>query len=243
MTGLSCATSEPLVRTLPDRFPDHTPAEIGTFLRQGTDTLRSYTAESNAAIASALGSGHFTARTRHRRNDTMRVDVTVQLGIEASRILFTPDSFYVYDRIKNTVYHGDISNAARLLPTPWISPELFLDVLGFPDADIGPDWTVTSDSTRYYLTNETGRISLFVDPTRWRIERVEMRTDDNKLVEQKSYLDFRTFDGLDLPSRIVIRRPVDKISATIQHRTIDLNPESIDLTFTVKDDATYVPID
>ncbi|MBT8401322.1 MAG: DUF4292 domain-containing protein [Rhodothermia bacterium] len=242
MTGSGCATSKPLARALPDQFPNHSATEIGEFLRQGTDTLRAYSAESNAAIASAMGSGHFTARTRHRRNDTMRVDVTVQFGIEASRILFTPDSFYVYDRIKNTVYHGDISNAARLLPTPWISPELFLDVLGFPDTDIGPEWTVTADSTRYYLTNETGRISLFVDPTRWRIERLEMRTDDNRLVEQKSYLDFRSFDGLDLPSRIVIRRPVDKISATIQHRAIDLNPESIDLTFPVKDDATYVPI-
>ncbi len=231
------------MRSLPDRFPNHSPAEIGELLRQGTDSLRAYSAESNAAIASALGSGHFTARTRHRRNDTMRVDITVQLGIEASRILFTPDSFYVYDRIKNTVYLGDISNATRLLPTPWISPELFLDVLGFPDTDIGPEWSVTADSTRYYLTNAIGTISLFVDPTRWRIERVEIRTDDNQLLEQKSYLDFRSFDGLDLPSRIVIRRPIDKISATIQHRTIDLNPESIDLTFPVKDDATYVPID
>ncbi len=242
-TGLACASSERVGRSLPDGFPNHSPTEIAGFIRIGVDTLRAYSAESSAAIASSLGSGHFTARTRHRRNDSMRVDVTVQFGIEASRILFTPDSFYVYDRIKNTVYLGDISNAKRLLPTPWISPELFLDVLGFPDTDIGSGWTVTADSTRYYLTDENGRISMFVDPTRWRIERIEQRDEYDRLVEQKSYLDFRPFDGLVLPSRIVIRRPLDRISATIQHRSVDLNPQSIDLTFPVKDDATYVPID
>ena len=227
---------------MPDRFPSHSPSEIRALLLAGVDTLQSYVAESNVAIASSLGSGHFSTYTQHRRNDSMRVNIKVQLGIEAARLLFTPDSFFVYDRIKNTVYYGDISNATRLLPTPWISPELFLDILGFPDTGLDENWEVTADSLRYYLTNEDGRIRLFVDPALWRIIRYEERNIAGELVEQKSYLDFSTFDDVLLPTRIVVRRPVDKVSATLQHRSIDLNPESMDLKFDVKEDAEYVPI-
>lgn len=240
----ACSSSRSAVQppALPDRFPDHSVRDIRTRLARASDTLHSFRATSSAAIASPEGSSRFTAVIDHRRSDSVRIDVKVQFGIEAARILFTPDSFFVYDRVKKTVYYGDTQSADRLLPMPWQSPDLFLDILGLPAVEIDDSWSVEADSVRYYLTSMNGRHRLFVDPALWRIVRSEERDAGGTLVEERTFLDFDRFSGVALPRRIVIRRPTDKISATISHRSITLNPERLDLRFDVSDNARYVRI-
>jgi hypothetical protein len=227
---------------LPGRFPHHSVDEIRRALLTATDTLHSLRAVSSAAVASPDGSSQFTAVMNHRRGDSARVDVKVQFGIEAARILFTPDSFFVYDRIKKTVYYGDTESASRLLPMPWQAPDLFIDILGLPAVEITDSWSVEADSLRYYLTSMDGRRKLFVDPTIWRIVRTEARDSLGVLEEERAFLDFDLFSGVPLPRRIVVRRPVDRISATISHRSLTLNPETLHLDFDVSNNATYVRV-
>ncbi len=239
----ACAGSrearEPRHGPLPDRFPYHSAEEIQRYLAEVSDTLVSFSSKSSAAIADPNGSGHFTAEVHHRRNDSVRIDVRVQLGIHAARILLTTDSLFVYDRVKKVVYYGDTESAGSLLPMPWRSPNLFLDILGLPKVPIDSTWSVSADSARYYLTSLNRRHVLFVDPSTWRIVRSESRAEEGTLIEERTFLDFDEFDGVLLPRRIVVRRPPDRVSATITHRSIVLNPDHLDLEFHVADDARY----
>ena len=239
-----CATSRgPAIPVaLPDRFPDHSAEEIGFLLSQAADTLVAFQTVSRAAIASPEGSYQFTADVDHRRHDSIRIDVKVQFGIEAARILFTPDSVFVYDRVKKTLFYGDTESVGSLLPLPWRSPDLFLDMLGLPDVDVDGTWGVEADSLRYYLTSSDNLKKLFVDPALWRIVRSEVRDSNGSLQEERAFLDFEAFDGLVLPRRIVVRRPGERFSATISHRSIVLNPDRLDLTFHISDDARHVRI-
>ncbi len=243
---LSCAacvgTRPTLSPSLPEAFPNHSADEILDRLSAGLDTLRSYSAESSVAVAGPGGTAHFSAHSRQRRGDSIRVDIRVQLGIEAARILVTNDSIYVYDRIKNTVYHGDIRSANHLFSAPWHSAELFMDMLGLRELPRDTEWMVQHDSTRYFLADGDDGKTVFIDPALWRIIRYEERTPSGTLIEERTFLDFDGFDGVPLPRRIVVRRPIDRVSATIQHRRLNLNPSEIDLKFDVKDDAKYIRI-
>ncbi len=243
VTGCASTRHRSPDRDIPAGFPNHTPDQIQELLVRDLDQLQSYQAVSNIAIASRYGSDRFTAEIEHRRSDSMRIEIRAALGIEAARILFTPDSVYAYDRIKKTLYYGDINSAGRLLPTPWLTTDLFLDVLGLPEIEIDSDWTVEADSSLYYLRQARTSETVYVDPSVWRIIRYEKRDVEGRLVDQRSFLDLSVFDGTVLPRRIVVRRPLDRISATIIHRSIRLNPELLDLKLIVSDDADYVRID
>ena len=227
---------------LPDEFPNQSSEEIQQRLQAGADTLVSFKTVSRAAIATPEGSSQFTAVVDQRRDDSVRIDVRIQFGIEAARILFTRDSVFVYDRVKKTLYYGDTASAGSLLPLPWRSPDLFLDILGLSAIEVDGTWSVEADSAHYYLTSLDGHKKLIVDPALWRIVRSEVRDATGNLQEERTFLDFDRFDGVILPRRIVIRRPTDRVSATISHRSITLNPDRLDLSFEISDDARHVQI-
>lgn len=117
LTGCSSSRTGKIDNTLPDVFPGHSIAQVESYLNGAADTLLSFAAKANVSVNSPTQSLRFGSVIDHRKGDSLYMNVKVTLGIEAARALVTPDSFFVYDRLKKKLYFGDISRAGRFSPS------------------------------------------------------------------------------------------------------------------------------
>lgn len=228
---------------LPDAFPNHSLVQIRGHLTAAADTLTGFSAKASLALRTPDQSASVSATIQHRRADSLYMSLSPGLGIEAARALVTPDSFYVYDRLKKRLTYGSLAYAAAFLPVPLAGDDVLRSLLGLtvPEADV--DWRVEPDSGFYHLTDPSGLRRYVVDPARWRVVRYEAHTPDGQLYDVREYAEFDRVEGLILPRRVVFERPLDDTRARIFYRDLDLNPETLSFSFSVSDDAERVLID
>lgn len=223
---------------LPDTYPDHSFSDIYQALTRGTDTLRAFRAEARLSVSSPERSGRFSARIRARRgpagDDSLYLRLSPGLGIEAARILVTPDSFFVYDAIRNELTYGALDDASGALPAPLRSGQVFDNLLGLVAPRPTRSWqvrpsTAEEGENRYVLTDDAGsrRHTVIVDPSRWRPLRYTERTAGGTLLEERTFSQFGHFDGVFLPRRVELRRPQEESSASIYYSDLTLNPDDL----------------
>ncbi len=229
---------------LPDAFPNHTVAQIQQQIRTASaERVQAYTAKASFAIRTPEQNGTFTARMKHRRSDTLYMAFSVGLGIEPARMLVTPDSFFVHDRIKKQLNYGSLEFASSFIPIPLSFDYVFLTFLGLmlPEAEIA--WTLDTDSSYYHLRDPSGRRRYIIDPTVWRVVRYEERTAQGDLLEARTFTEYDLFDAVYLPRRIILQRPLDDTSLSIYYREVTLNPQPLSFAWDVKDSVKRVLID
>jgi len=73
-------------------------------------------AEADVQVSTPEENGRFRARIAYRRADSMLIRVRFPLGIEGARVLVTPDSAFVYDRIEKQLIAGTPESVSRVLP-------------------------------------------------------------------------------------------------------------------------------
>ena len=220
---------------LPAGFPNHSAAEIQRNILQGVDTLNSFRARANLTISSPQQSGSFSAKISHRSDDSLYMAISPGLGIEAMRMLVTPDSFYVYDRIKKRLTYGSRRSAAAALPAALTVEDLFGNLTGTLLPSPAVEWEVEADSSYYHLTN--ARRTYVVDPATWRVVRYEERNRSGQLVDQRLFSEFDRFGNLYLPRRLVFRRPPEETTAVLYYRDVTLNPEQLQFDLRVSSSA------
>jgi hypothetical protein len=238
-----CAGPRPaLERSLPGAFPNHSAQQIRDQLLAPLDTLHAFRARSSLVIRAPENSGSFSAEMHDRRGDSLYVSISPGLGIEAARALVTPDSFFFYDRLKNHVLYGPLSEASGLLPEPFASEDLFDNLLGLPAPEAGIDWLVEADDEHYYLRDSGGRSLYVIDAALWRVIRFEQRDASGKLTERRIFSEFAEFDGVVLPRRLVFERPQDDRMASVYYRSLRLNPVNLRFALDVRDSAERRPV-
>jgi hypothetical protein len=238
-----CRSSEAVrAPTLPDAFPHHAPAQIQARLAAGSDTLRAFRADARLSLDAPGRDGSFGADVRQRRSDSLYLAIRAPLGIEAARLLVTPDSFYVYNRLQRELAYGSVRAAQQVLPAPLVLGDAFETLLGLLVPADTVAWTVTADSTLYYLRNADDTRRYQVDPRRWRVLRYEERTPDGTLVEERRFADFTVIDGVYVPRRVTLRRPLDDVAASLYYRELTLNPARLSFDLRVRGDARRVPL-
>jgi len=229
---------------LPDTFPNHTSAAIVQQVRLAfPDTVSALKATASLSIHSPEMSGTVTARIEHRRNDSLFMSLTAALGIEAARILITPDSFFVYDRLKKQLNYGSLDFAATVLPAPLAGDDVYRNLLGLLTLDESVDWQLEADPRYYHLRDRSGRYHYVVDPTLWRVVRYEERTAAGDLLEARTFTEHDVFDGLYLPRRIILQRPLDDTNVSMYYRTLTLTPPTLSFALNVGDSVERVLID
>lgn len=247
LVAMGCAGARGVTEArpeLPGSFPNHTLAQIQAQLRPpSADTLRSFRAKASLAVRARGRSVNASADLRHARGDSLYMTVSPGMGIEAARVLVTPDSFYVYDRINQELTYGSLAYATQFLPVPLAPEDAFLILLGLNPPDATTGWTLEADSSHYLLRSVEGDRLAVVDPSIWRIVRYEQRTPEGDLIEQRQYSAFAEMDGLFLPRRIIVRRPQDAANAIIYYRDFTLNPEPLSFPFRVKDGVKRILVD
>lgn len=240
-----CGTSQPAtdVRTeLPSAFPNHSADVIQGFLPGPNDSLATVRLRSGMTVRSPEQSGSFSAELRYRRADSLYMTISPGFGIEAARLLVTPDSFYLYNRIERSLTLGSVADAERVLPLPVDSSEVLPNLLGMlqPNPDI--TWERSTSGELYRLTSPDGRERYFIDPTLWRVVRYEQRDAEGALVEDRTFSDFDRIGGLVVPQRVVFRRPQDNASATLTIRDLTVNRSDLSFALNVRNDVRRVPI-
>ena len=229
---------------LPANFPHHTLEQIQGQLRPpSVDTLKAFRARASVAIRSGDRNVNASADVRHRRGDTLYMTISPGLGIEAARVLVTPDSFFVYDRINKQLTYGSIAYASAFLPVPIEGDEAFLTLLGLAPPDTGVGWILEADSSYYLLHSPDDTRLAVIDPTIWRVVRYEQRTPEGDLVEDRRYSEYDRIEGVFLPRRIIVRRPQEQTNAILYYRDLDLDPGGLSFPFRVQDDVERILVD
>jgi outer membrane lipoprotein-sorting protein len=211
---------------MPAAFPTHSASEIRANIAASQDTLQRYEAKARVTVKSPQRSGSFNANVRQRRADSLLMSFNL-FGIEGARMLMTPDSFFVYDKRKQQVMVGSIRQAEQVLPVPVSGDRVFENMLGLIQPESAVDWEVSADSTLYFLTDPSTRTQVTVDPRRWRVIRYARKSADGTVVEERLFHGFTRVDGVEIPQRILFRRPADDMMAELRYKEIDLTPGSL----------------
>ena len=246
LIATGCSGPRPLADrpALPGTFPNHTVDQVQAALRPAPfDTLASYRGKASLAIRTPQQSASLTADLRHRRADSLYMSLSPGLGIEAARVLVTPDSFFVYDRLKKRLTYGPASLADEYLPGPLSNDDLFLGLIGLAGPELSTPWALEADSSHYILRDPARDRFYVIDPSIWRVTQYEERDEAGNLVEQRLYEDYDLIDGLFVPRRVVLRRPQDESSATLYYRDLDLTPGPLTFSFRISSEAERVLVD
>lgn len=238
-----CATSRTANEArpgLPAGFPNHSAPEIQRHLLQGTDSLQAFKGKANLTVNSPDQRGTFSAQINHRRGDSLYMTLSPGLGIEAVRMLVTPDSFYVYNRIEKQLTYGSIRDAEAVLPAALTVDDLFANLTGTLAPSPNREWTVEADTSYYHLTS--GLQSYVVDPTTWRVVRYVKRSPSGEIVEERRFSEFDRFGSLYLPRRIIFRRPAEDTNAVLYYRDLTLNPRRLQFDLRVSSSAERRPV-
>ncbi|WP_051141378.1 DUF4292 domain-containing protein [Salisaeta longa] len=236
---LACSGPREARAPRPASFPNHTTAQIHQRVAAGTDSLRTLQAEARVRIDAPARDGSFTARIRQDRADSLYMSLHAFLGIEAGRMLLTPDSFYVYNRLDNQLLYGTVQEAQSFLPVPVATRALFANMTGLLAPPAGGGWTtaVGPDSLNYVITAPSGCCTYTVDPTRWRVLRYVERSADGAIVEERRFGDFATVGGVVVPQSITFRRPADGTRAQIAYKEMRFNTALPPFRLTVDGDV------
>lgn len=226
---------------LPAAFPNHSVADIRANIAAAHDTLDRYEATARLTVQSPERSGSFNAHVRQRRADSLLMSFNL-FGIEGARMLMTPDSFFVYDKRKGQVMVGSVQQAEQVLPVPVSGDRVFENMLGLLQPESATTWSVEADSTLYFLTDPSGRTRVTVDPRRWRVIRYARESADGTLVEERLFHRFESVDGVQIPKRILFRRPADGMMAELRYKDVDLTPGDLSFDLGVGSDVPRVGV-
>ena len=240
-----CARTRPFTPAeaeLPSAFPDHTLEQIQAQVRISGSDLQSMRARAALTLASPERSGRFSAEIREAGGDSLYMSISPGLGIEAIRVLVTPDSVFVYDRLDNRVRYGSSEEAAAVMPVPLSGEELARSLAGrvAPSTDV--DWKIESDSAHYHLIHPAGTERYVIDPAFWRVIRYERRTANDQLIEERIFESYSDVEGHILPQRLVFRLPREEATVVLTYRDVDPNPGDLSFDLRVSDSAEWTPV-
>ena len=228
---------------LPSGFPNHSAAQILDRLPGYPTEMNRVTAQSRIALSSPEEKGRFTAKIAYLHPESLFVRVTFPLGIEGARVLSTPDRAWVYDRVEKVVWTGSPERVAAVLPGAVAGTDLVQLATGFDQPLPDVDWAVSTDSTLYLLTHPDGSLRYTVDPTLWRV--VSVRTSDatGMVLEQRWYTDFREVEGILLPRRMALSRPLDSLRISMALERITLDPrDALEFDLDVSSEAQWIDL-
>ncbi|MFZ1686940.1 MAG: DUF4292 domain-containing protein, partial [Flavobacteriales bacterium] len=104
----SCKTPLRIInRDLPPRGAD----KLVERVMANRPDVRWYTAKADITVATDTSEKSFNAQVRSVTDSALWTSITALLGIEAGRVLLTPDSMKLLDRLHDTFFVGDVALA------------------------------------------------------------------------------------------------------------------------------------
>ena len=238
----STAPGERIDSRIPERFPYHSADEILDQLPEYPPELTRLFAESRIALSSPEESGRFSAIISYLHPESLFVRVTFPLGIEGARVLVSPDTAWVYDRIEKVIWTGSPERVAAVLPGAVAGMQLVEMATGFEQPDRTIAWQVRTDSTLYLLTSPDETIRYTVDPAHWRIVAVKLQDEEGTITERRWYSDFAQVENVLLPRRMALSRPTEDLRISMALQRIELQPSNLTFNLDPASDVQWIDL-
>lgn len=216
-----------------------TAAEIALRLPAFPAALDTLYAEADIQVSAPEENGRFSARIAYRRADSMLIRVRFPLGIEGARVLVTPDSAFVYDRIEKRVIAGTPESVSNALPIAVAGTNLVEMATGFYTPDPELKWAIIADSVQLVLLSTDERVRMIIDPERWRITNLQFRSPEGMIIEERWYNNFTLFNQTLLPRRMALSRPARDTRMTLVLRDLDASPGRMSFDLDIDPDAQW----
>lgn len=182
------------------------------------------TATADLSIQSPLYTGNVTVHIRHRAGDSMLVAFAVRgLGIEAARLLITPDSFFLYNRIEREITAGASTNA--LLPAIFSPADAMIRLLGLIKPDKQNAWKLTETSDGIVLRDAENHEQWIIDPSIGRVLSYERAVPSGQLAEGLYFAEFGPVGNALYPKRVTYRSPLRATNGLLQFRLLDFTDD------------------
>ena len=174
-------------------------------------------AAGDLSIQSPLYTGGAAMRLKHRAADSMLVSLAVRgLGIEAARLLVTPDSFFLYNRLEGVVTAG----VDDFLPAMFSAAAAMRRMLGLIRPDGETAWELVETADGIVLRDADRREQWIVDPVLGRVLSFEHKLPSGQLAEGLYFADFVPIDGELYPRRVTYRSPLQSTNGMIQFSSL-----------------------
>lgn len=200
-------------------------------------------AEADVQVSTPEENGRFRAKIAYRRADSMLIRVRFPLGIEGARVLVTPDSAFVYDRIEKRLITGTPDAVSNALPVAVAGTNLVEMATGFYEPDPEAGWSIAADSVQLVLLSSDERVRMIIDPDRWRITNLQFRDPEGMILEERWYMDFMLFNQTLLPRRMALSRPAEDTRLTMVLRDLDASPGRMSFDLDVDPDTRQHRLD
>ena len=223
-------------------FPNHSISEILGQLPDMPMAMDRVAFEMQLAVSSPEQSGRFTTTVQAKVPDSLLASIRFPLGIEGARILVTPDSAFVYDRLKKVVFRSTVETMASIMPGDLIGPAMVQQVTGFIRPSPGIQWEKSVGDNTYFLHSPDSLLRYTINPATWRVEQIQTRNEQGEVIEQRWYLDFKEMSGVLLPVRSILSRPTEDTRVSAVLRRFTHSVISLDLDLDAKEDAQWVDI-
>ena len=204
-----CKTSKPISTLKPELPPRSAEKLLERIQVAHTDTFRYYSAKA-AVEFNTPPDDHksFKAQIRSVRDSAAWVSIVPALGIEAARILLTPDSLKLMDRLHDQYFLGDTTSAKARFG---LSPNLTLfqqALLGMPiGLDPNERYRSDRDNGQYVLTSKEKRRFIRAaedispgdtlahdrDMKERRLERTLRKAEEREAIVLRYWIDPETF--------------------------------------------------
>jgi hypothetical protein len=141
------------------------------------------------------------ANIRMQKDSVIWISATALLGIEAVRLLITPDSFKMINRLNSTYITSDISTLSNRFGINFSFYELQNKLLG--DLDLEQlKWKSTSDSANYILVNTTmgKQTQATLNPSFFAVQWSQDQLPKNSML--LNYSNFTPFEKGFLPLKV-----------------------------------------
>ncbi|MCF8260723.1 MAG: DUF4292 domain-containing protein [Melioribacteraceae bacterium] len=199
-----------------------------------------------------VNSPEFSAKTNFEvrlvKPDSIRLSISGPLGFDIAEALVTKDDFTFYDVLRNKVYTG--KNREGVLRDVFKVDFSFDDIM---DAFAGavnltenlrkiPD-EFNSDNSYFYFNyrNPSGTNTQYiVDQNDLAIKEYSLTDSNNKKIFEGFYSDFRSFEGLPLPYKVIVKSSRYDQNLDIEYRLIEVNKPVSGLVLKLPKDVEYI---
>jgi hypothetical protein len=211
LSSAACRKGQPLVvlhRELPPRSAERILERL--LAREADDTIRYYSARASVSVRMPQNDDperatgrDFKAQLRCVRDSALWVSVVPALGIEVARVLLTPDSLKIIDRVADQYFVGDTADTRRKFGL-WPDPSFLQQALLGKAIGLDPTERYRSDreDRQYVLTSREKRrfirAASDIDPgdtldtrdmAERRLERTLRKAEEREAVVMRYWID------------------------------------------------------
>ncbi|QHL88381.1 DUF4292 domain-containing protein [Nibribacter ruber] len=198
-------------------------------------------AKGNVQLESQNLSANVTMRLKR---DEMIWATVSKLGIEAVRLKITPDSVYMINRLKQEYFAGSYALLQQKYKIDVNFKELQDILVGnFVPGDPAKEKYMEMGPIQHVrqLRNNL-QVDQFVDTTRYKLKRIEVRNLTNKDLMTMDYQEFDKVNGKPFPMALLltIQQPEGNAAKTtvvaVKHKQVSVSETSLDFPFSVPSD-------